>query len=70
MKKFFVIVLSTLLFICIGFGFPYLVQSKLNFLGATFVTMKDIGGLWIDSILIGVVATYIVFNSLISNKKK
>lgn len=70
MKKFFTIVLSTLLFIGIGFGFPYLVQFKWHFFGATFVTMKDIGGLWVTSILIGGVVAFIVFISLISNKKK
>lgn len=41
-----------MLFLVIGLGIPYLVQFKLKFFGATFVTMKDIIGLWILSALI------------------
>lgn len=70
MKNFFVIVLGILLFIGIGFGFPYLVQFKWHFFGATFVTMKDIGGLWISSVLIGVAVDFVMFVLFIDHKKK
>lgn len=70
MKKFFTIVLGVLLFVGIGFGFPYLVQFKWNFFGATFVTMKDIGGLWVSSIFTGVIVAFIVFALSVDNNKR
>ena len=70
MKNFFVFLLGVLLFIGIGFGFPYLVQFKWHFFGATFVTMKDIGTLWVSSIFIGVIVASIVFILFIDQKRK
>jgi hypothetical protein len=48
-------VIKLLISIFIAFGIPYIIQFKLNFLGANFITIKDIVGLWWSLALLGFV---------------
>jgi hypothetical protein len=46
MRNTYIFIACIALWLLIGFGLPYLIHFKLNFLGANFVTPKDIFGLW------------------------
>lgn len=35
------------LYLLLSFGIPYTIQFKLKFLGANFISIKDILGLWL-----------------------
>lgn len=51
----------------ISFSVPYFIQFKLNFLGATLVTLKDIIGLWI---MTPIIAFFILIVPFVNNEEK
>ncbi len=53
-----------LLFVIVGFGLPYLIQFKFNFFGATFVTIKDIIGLWVMTPVLTYILVIIIYTQL------
>lgn len=51
-----------LLSIVVGLGIPYLIQFKLHFFGANFVSMGDIVGLWLTCLFIVLgIFTYVFY---------
>jgi di/tricarboxylate transporter len=69
MKNKLIATVFTILSITIGFGLPYLIQFKLNFFGATLVSIGDIVKLWVIIPVITFIVMSLLYLKFLINRR-
>jgi hypothetical protein len=65
MRSYLILIFGILAHLILSVGIPYLIQFKLGFLGANFVTLKDILGLWLGSQIFSAIIIILILSKIL-----